>query len=42
MKVHGVQVWDDIPDDIKTSSSTDMLKRKFSFFLIDQRLTILV
>ena len=42
MKVHGVQVWNDIPDKIKASSSVDMFKRKFRSFLIDRRLTILV
>ena len=42
MKVHGVQVWNDIPDDIKASSPIDMFKRKFRSFLIDRRLTILV
>ena len=42
MKVHGVQVWNDIPDEIKVSSSIDMFKRKYRSFLIDRRLTILV
>ena len=42
MKVHGVHVWNDIPDEIKASSSIDMFKRKFRYFLIDRRLTILV
>ena len=42
MKVHGVQVWNDIPDEIKASSSIDMFKRKFRSFLIDRWLTILV
>ena len=42
MKAHGVQVWNDIPDEIKASSSIDMFKRKFRSFLIGRRLTILV
>ena len=42
VKEHDMQVWHDIPDDIKTSSSIDMFKRKFVYFLIDRRLTILV
>ena len=42
MKVHGVQVWNDIPDDIKVSSSIDMFKRKLRSFFIDRRLAILM
>ena len=42
MKVHGVQELNDIPDDIKASSSIDMFERRFGSFLVDRRLTILV
>ena len=39
IKIHGVHVWNSIPDYVKTSTSIVIFKRRLRSFLIDRRLS---